>query len=99
MISHGMPAYKHAGRVKLHMTSNLFFFHNFSPFPNDKILGRSKLEYLQKTNRSKSNLTHELFSFKEWKILKKRENCWLTAFSSFLSVFFKSFRHQSASLS
>ena len=59
-------------------------------------------KYLQKTNRSKCNLTDELFSFIEWKILKKKKEGKLLVNSIFcfsLKVFFKSFHHQSASFS
>ena len=75
-------------RAKLHMTSSFFFSNNFSTLPNDKIVGRSKLEAFAE----ELTLNHELFSVMiGWKTFKtKRENCCLTAFSSFLSMFFQS---------
>ena len=84
-------------RAKLHMTSSFFFFNDFSTLPNDKIVGRSKLEAFAKGFR----LRHKLFSVMiGWKTFKKKkENCCLTAFSSFLTMFFfKAFCHQSASI-
>ena len=74
-------------RVKLHMTSSFFFSNNFSILPNDNIVGRSKLEAFAEEFK----LRHELFSVMiKWKTFKKKENCCLTAFSSFLSMFFQS---------
>ena len=74
-------------RAKLHMTSSFFFSNNFSTLPNDKIVGRSKLESFAEEFK----LRHKLFSVViGWKTFKKKKECCCsTAFSSFLSMFFR----------
>ena len=56
MISHGLTD-KLWERAKLHMISSFFFSNNFSTLPNDKIVGRSKLEVFAE----EFSLRHELF--------------------------------------
>ena len=74
-------------RVKLHMTSSFFFSNNLSTLPNDKIVSRSKLEAFAEEFK----LRHKLFSVMiGWKTSKKKGKLLLTAFSSFLSMFFQS---------
>ena len=79
MISHSLPD---------KMTSSFFFSNNFPTLPNDKIVGRSKLEAFAEDFK----LRLELFSVMihvGWKtFFFPKENCFLAAFSSFLSMFF-----------
>ena len=66
-------------RVKLHMTTSSFFSNNFSILPNDKIVGRSKLEAFAEEFK----LRHELFSVMiKWETFKKKENCCLTLYQT-----------------
>ena len=87
MISHGCLI-KLWERAKLDMTSSFFLSNNFSALPNDKIVGRSKLEAFSEEFK----LRHKLYSVMiGWKTLKKKkENCCFSAFFSFLLMFFQS---------
>ena len=52
------------------MTSSFFFSNNFSILPNDKIVGRSKLEAFAEEFK----LRHELFSVMiKWETYKKKK--------------------------
>ena len=75
-------------RAKLHMTSSFFLFNNFSTLPNDKIVDKSKLEAFADEFKPRHELYSVMIGLKTFK--KKKENCCLTAFSSFLSMFFQS---------
>ena len=97
MISHGLPD-KLWERAKLHMTSSFFFSNNISTLPNDKIVGRSKLEAFAEGFK----LTHELFSVmigQKTVFKRKKKNAAQQHFLLLYQCFFKAFRHQSASLS
>ena len=87
MISHVACLIKLWKRAKMHMTSSFFFSNNFSTLPNDKIVGRSYLEAFAEEFKLRYELCSVMIG---WNTFKKRGNCCISAFSSFLSMFFQS---------
>ena len=77
-------------RAKLYMMSSSFFSNNFSTLPNDKIAGRSKLEAFAEEFKLRHKLFSVMIGWETFFFFFIKENCCLTAFSSFLSMFFQS---------